>query len=135
MKWWGYVQGVAGDAKQDAIADKVGVDKSAVTRWKSGSGVQAIFAVKFARAYGRPVTEALAAAGVITEAEATETVSFIQGSVEQASNAELVNELHRRLEGESVANVSPLRKDREDKHLKAVAMDSRPPLNENEGEV
>lgn len=68
--WWEYVQSVTNGATNTDIAAKVGIDKSAITRWRKGSGVDPLFAVKFARAYGRPVTEALWKSGLITEEEA-----------------------------------------------------------------
>lgn len=70
-RWWAYVQNVAGrDVPNREIADRVGIDKANVSRWKGGARPDVYFAIKFARAYCRPVIEALVEGDYITEEEA-----------------------------------------------------------------
>lgn len=69
MSWWEYVQRVAGTATQTAIADRTGIAQSSINRWRNTSP-KPENAVAFARAYRRPVLEALIEAGVITADEA-----------------------------------------------------------------
>ncbi len=99
MTWWDYVQTVAGGAEQREIADRAGFDKSALTRWKNGSNADPLFVVKFARAFGRPVTEALAASGLITAEESGITVvtAGVAEALREATNDELLAELSSRL--------------------------------------
>lgn len=87
---------VAGDAPLKEIADRVGIDKSNVTRWKGGGRPAADFAVSFARAYGRPVTEALIAASYINSDEAN--LQTVKIGVSELSTLELVSELHSRIQ-------------------------------------
>ncbi len=69
--WWQYVERVSGSEGQAAIARKIGVNKTTAWRWKdTGASADHAVAIRTARVYGRPVTEALAAAGHITYAEA-----------------------------------------------------------------
>lgn len=93
--WWSYVQQVAPGDTPAMIADRVDVDRSAITRWKSGSGVDPRFAAKFARVYGRPVTEALVACGLIHESEAG--INVTRAHAGDLTNKELIAELERRL--------------------------------------
>ncbi|MGI5274679.1 helix-turn-helix domain-containing protein [Nonomuraea sp. CA-218870] len=70
MRWWDYVSRVAGaTATPSEIARRVGLTPSSVTRWQI-STPKPETAAAFARAYGRPVIEALIAAGVVTAEEA-----------------------------------------------------------------
>jgi transcriptional regulator with XRE-family HTH domain len=94
--WWAYVQTVAGDVQAKEIADRAGFDKSAVTRWKQGGNPDPLFAVKFARAFGRPVVEALAAGGLITPEEAD--MREVAVGVSDLTNEELLDELRERLD-------------------------------------
>ena len=70
--WWDYVFRIAGrEVRQKDIADRLGLEQSAVSRWKRPNAMpSAETVVKFARQYGRPPVEALIAAGYITEQEA-----------------------------------------------------------------
>lgn len=95
-KWWLYIREVAGDAQLKEIADRVGIDKSNVTRWKNGARPAADFAVSFARAYGRPVVEALVAGSYITEAEAE--LRTVPVGVGDLKEVDLARELLARLE-------------------------------------
>jgi hypothetical protein len=67
-QWWEYVQRVTGRASQSEIARKLGLAPSAVNRWQH-TGPKPVNVSEFARAYGRPVTEAMIAAGYMTEAD------------------------------------------------------------------
>lgn len=99
-QWWTYVVQVAGDVQYKDIADRAGFDKSNVTRWKGGANADPLFVVKFARAYGRPVAEALVASGLITaeEASVTEIRVGIQDALDSASDDDLIDALRRRLD-------------------------------------
>jgi len=115
--WWTYVQSVAGEITArgntaKAVADRAGFDKSAITRWKQGMNADPTFVVKFARAYGRPVVEALTAAGLITaeEADITTVTVGVSAALTEASNEEILGELGRRLSvSEGGAIVTTLR--------------------------
>lgn len=100
---------IAGDIQYKEIADRVGIDKSNVTRWSKGSKPAVEFVLKFARSYGQPVVAALAAAGYITDTEAQ--VREVKIGVEEISDIDLARELLRRIEGRGAApsNVTPLR--------------------------
>lgn len=104
-RWWNYVQAIAGDVQSKDIADHVGIDKSNVTRWKQGSRPAVEFVIKFARTYRRPVVEALAAGGYITDHEAQ--VREVKVGVAELSDAELARELLERIESRGTGNVTP----------------------------
>ena len=96
VTWWEYVQQVAGGASNATIAAKVGVTAPSVGRWKNG-GADAATVARFAREFGRPVLEALIAAGYITADEAGQTPSA-PVSLEDLDDAALVREIAARLE-------------------------------------
>lgn len=93
--WWEYVQRVAAGETATEIARRISVDRSAITRWKNGSGADPRFAVSFARAYSRPVTEALVACSLIAEAEAG--IQVARAHPGDLTHRELIAELERRL--------------------------------------
>lgn len=95
-RWWNYVQAVAGDVQAKEIADAVGIDKSNVTRWKQGSRPAVEFVLKFARAYGRPVVEALAESGFITDEEAG--LREVKIGTADLTDVDLARELLTRIE-------------------------------------
>lgn len=94
--WWTYVLDVIGEATPKEASDRAGIDKSNFTRWKQGGRPAVEFVLKLARSYGRPVVEALAAAGYITEEEAN--VREVRIGVEDLSDVALSRELLRRAE-------------------------------------
>ncbi len=110
MTWWDYVQTVAGGAEQREIADRAGFDKSALTRWKNGANADPLFVVKFARAFGRPVTEALAASGLITTEESGVTVvtAGVAEALRDATNEQLLGELASRLDVSGASDADDL---------------------------
>lgn len=96
--WWQYVEQMAGDDSQAEIARKIGVNKTTVWRWKDPDvSVDPAVAIRFARTYRRPVTEALIAAGLITQQEADLREIRIELDVSTLSNEELAAEFVRRL--------------------------------------
>lgn len=98
--WWQYVERVTVGATQVAIAAAAGVDKATVYRWKAGvSPPRPEVAIRLARAYGRPVAEALVASGAITAEEAAITEVVKEIDVQALDNQTLVGEITRRLEG------------------------------------
>lgn len=105
-RWWKYVQTVAGDAPNNEIADRAGIDKSNLTRWKQGSRPAVDFVLKFARSYGRPVVEALAEGEYITDAEAA--LREVKIGVTDLGTIELARELLTRVEAAEV-EPAPLR--------------------------
>lgn len=99
-RWWNYVQTVAGNVQAKDIADVVGIDKSNVTRWKQGSRPAVEFVLKFARAYGRPVIEALAESGFITDAEAG--IREVKIGTAELTDVDLAREILARAERRAV---------------------------------
>lgn len=102
-RWWNYVRDVIGDTTAKDVADHVGIDKSNVTRWKQGSKPAVEFVLKFARAYGVNVLNALVEAGFITNEEAgtLEVQIGKTAAISKASSAELLEELLRRAQRET----------------------------------
>lgn len=100
--WWSYVERVGKGASQKVIAEESGVDAGALSRWKTGQTPRpsAELAIQFARAYGRPPTEALVAAGFITEEEAGQAIEVHSGLTE-ASSDDLIREVRNRMEDRS----------------------------------
>lgn len=96
--WARYVNRIAGHLKQADIADKTGVAQTNVGRWLRGDpGMpRAESVVAFARAFGQPPVEALAAAGYITAREASPD-SAARTPLSKYTNAELVAELQNRM--------------------------------------
>lgn len=103
--WWSYVEGTLdGDSALEA-GRKAGFDSSAFTRWKKGARPDVDFVVRFARAYERPVVEAIAAAGFITDAEAG--LREVQVGLHKLSDLELARELLSRVEARSLPHAVP----------------------------
>lgn len=103
MTWWQYVQSVAGGDQQNAIARRLGVDQSTVSRWKaSGIPGKPENVVALARAYGRPVLEAFVAAGFLSKEDAGATVTV--PDIGQLSDDDLLSEVKRRMNKEVVGN-------------------------------
>lgn len=97
--FWDYVAWVAEGQSQVEIASKVGVDKATVWRWKDRRAkTDGATAIAFARAYGRPVLEALVAAGLITQAESEVRVVHVPVDPSTMSPDELQAELVRHVE-------------------------------------
>ncbi len=69
-RWWKYVVAVSNGVPGAEVARTAEFDPSAISRWRRGDKPDVASALKFARAYGRNVLEALVEAGVITESEA-----------------------------------------------------------------
>jgi len=93
-RWWIYVEAVTDGSSGVDIARKAEFDPSAISRWKRGDKAEVAFAVKFARAYGRNVLEALVEAEVITESEAK--LHEVKAAVGDLTTVELLEEaLHR----------------------------------------
>ncbi len=96
--WWSYVERVGKGAAQKDIAERSGIDAGALSRWKTGQTPRpsAELAIQFARAYGRPPTEALVAAGFITEDEAAQAIEVHRG-LEDISSDDLIKEVRTRM--------------------------------------
>lgn len=98
-RWWEFVSDVLGDMSALEAGRKAGFDSSAFTRWKKGASPDAAFVVKFARAFDLNVLQALAAAEIITDAEAS-THEILVGAADAlrvASANALSDEVARRL--------------------------------------
>jgi len=94
--WPTYVRRIAAGMTQAQIATKVGsVSGSNVGRWLRGEHAQpgADSVVAFARAFRRPITEALAVAGYISDDEVTTPE---RTPLDRYDTAELFDELRRR---------------------------------------
>ncbi|TFD51999.1 XRE family transcriptional regulator [Cryobacterium sp. Hh11] len=94
-RWWAYVMRVTDNAGGVDIARKAEFDPSAVSRWKRGENPRWDFVLKFARAYGRNVLEALTEAGFITESESQ--LHDIKVGVADLTTVELLEEVLSRL--------------------------------------
>lgn len=92
--WWEYVQRITDGASQADIARTLGIDTTTVWRWradKAKPGLEA--AIELARAYGRPVAEALAALGAITAEEAAVTEVVVKRRPQDLADDELLEVL------------------------------------------
>jgi len=96
--WWQYVERVTDGASQVAIAAATGLDKTTVWRWKARKANPKPEAViDLARAYNRPITEALAAAGFISRDEAGITEVPVKIDLSELDNDDLLEEVRRRM--------------------------------------
>lgn len=75
QSWWRYAQSIMDDAGETRTesAKRVGIDLSNFTRWSNGTLPKPEIAVRFARAYGVNVLQALVALGLISDKEAKMT--------------------------------------------------------------
>lgn len=69
-RWWDYLQSLIQGQTQQEAAEKIGISKSNITRWKAGARADPEFVVKVAREYKVNVLRALVEAEFITEEEA-----------------------------------------------------------------
>lgn len=96
--WWQYVERVTGGASQVVIAAATGVDKTTVWRWKADKAKpRPEVAIQLARAYQRPIAEALAAAGTITPEEAGVTEVIVKMGPSELDDDDLIREVRRRM--------------------------------------
>lgn len=96
--WWDYVQSIVATDRQREIARRAGVGETVISKWKSGTHEPDVKSVvKFAHAYGRPVLEALIAAGAITaeDAQVAVTIPHVAGIPDAVLIAELAARLER----------------------------------------
>jgi transcriptional regulator with XRE-family HTH domain len=94
--WWEYVLRYSCGESQREIAAKVGIDPSAVGRWKESVRPRAEHVVEFARKYQRSPIEAMIHAGYIHADEVGHAIE-IAGSMRDVSDAALIDELASRL--------------------------------------
>ena len=93
--FWEYVSRVTDRATNREIAAFIGVDSSAISRWKTGEQPAFKNALSFARAFNRPAVEALVAAGYLEVSDAFAHIE-LRTSVQSISDEELWQEVHRR---------------------------------------
>jgi transcriptional regulator with XRE-family HTH domain len=94
-RWWTYVSEHGGE-NQTEIARRTELSAASVNRWKTqGSTPSPENVARFAIAYGRPVLEALVAAGHITEEQAGVQVTRVD--LATLSTEDIMAELGRRL--------------------------------------
>lgn len=98
MTWRQYLETLTAGESASAVARRIGVDQSTVSRWRRGTtgGVTAERAAELARAYGRPVLEALVAAGFLSPDEAG-TAPAPRPTLEPFSDHDLAAALEGRL--------------------------------------
>ena len=95
--WWDYVIRTAGTDVQKQMAADTGISETAFSRWKKGQNKpEAPHVIVFARAYGRPPVEALIAAGILRQADASGAVEIHHGP-DQLTDDELVRQIEKRL--------------------------------------
>jgi len=93
--FWEYVLRVAEHKQNREIAAMIGVDSSAISRWKTGEQPAFKNALSFARAFNRPAVEALVAAGYLDVSDAFAHVELYT-SIESVRDEQLWQEVHRR---------------------------------------
>lgn len=114
MTWADYLNRHAGSETGREVASKLGVTESNISRWRRGGQTPDVkYVVAFARAYGRPVLEALVEAEVITEEEA-KARPRLAPDPDQLSDDDLLRILRDRLnrggeERDRSAPTSPVR--------------------------
>lgn len=94
MSWWTYVQRVAEGASAREIARRSGIGQTSVNRWQT-SDPKPESVRAFAHAYGRPVMEALIAAGIVDKDDAE--VRELPADLSSVSTEALLAELRRRI--------------------------------------
>ncbi|NKS29604.1 helix-turn-helix domain-containing protein [Rhodococcus hoagii] len=96
-KWWDYIERGLREKglTQSALADAVGVNRSSASGWKNGAAPKPATVVAVAEALGTPISEALIAAGLMTEEELG--VNRTIPDIELLSDDQLIAELNRRL--------------------------------------
>jgi transcriptional regulator with XRE-family HTH domain/predicted GIY-YIG superfamily endonuclease len=94
--WWDYVKDVTRGAQQSEIAEKTGITATTISRWKTAAhGTRPENVTAFARAYDRPVLEALVAAGFLSADEAKVTEVSLPRDPSQMDSAALATEIQR----------------------------------------
>lgn len=113
MTWSDYVRHTIGTDQQVDAARRTRVDQTTISRWvRGGQAGRAENVVKFARAYQRPVLEALVVAGFISESEARAQVTITKR--ENPSDEQLLELIAARL-----------RRDQGDPHAHDTATNTR----------
>ena len=97
--WSDYVRRHARGLTQVQVSEKTGLAQTAISRWLREDTLvpQAEYVVRFARGFGQNPVEALIVAGYITAAEAG-AVTVVPTSISEFTEAELLDELRRRVE-------------------------------------
>lgn len=98
-QWSQYVRRITGKSTQMDIAAKTGIAQTNIGRWLRGAPgapkVESVVAL--ARAFNQPPVEALVAAGYLTAQEAGMKARNIRPSLRDFTEAELLDELRRRI--------------------------------------
>lgn len=93
--WWEYVKEVAGSGASNAsIARRTGIGQDVISRWSEGQPPRFDKLKMFARAYERPLLEALYRVGFLEEGDLGGEVHAGAGDL---TNDQLVREVERRL--------------------------------------
>lgn len=103
-KWWDYIERHLAEKgmTQSALAEAVGVNRSSASGWKSGSAPKPATVVAVAEVLETSISEALIAAGLMSEAELG--VERTIPDIELLTNDQLINELNRRLKNADCGN-------------------------------
>ena len=98
--WPAYVRRVAGNMRQEQIAERSGVSQATISAWFRGapSAPKAETVISFAKAFGHSPVRALVIAGYLDENDAG---PMSQTALSEYSNSELVGELGSRLSKEA----------------------------------
>jgi len=96
--WPAYVRRVAKALTQEEISGRTGISQTTVSAWLRGAPAmpKAEMVIVFARAFGQPPVEALAAAGYL---DASEAASMSRTPLSDYSTDELFDELRSRSQG------------------------------------
>ena len=94
--WPQYVRRISKALKQEEIAEMTGISQTTVSSWLRGAPAmpKAESVIIFAKAFGQPAVEALAAAGYL---QASEVASTVRTPLSEYDELELVEELRRRM--------------------------------------
>lgn len=92
MEWY---QEAVGDASENAVAARAGINQSTLNRQLKARRLSPELVVAVARAYGRDVLDALVVAGLITPADIR--AHGVQMALEHATDREVADLVFRRL--------------------------------------
>lgn len=103
-RWRAYVRQVVGDDRNAEVSRRTGIDQGTISKWlkpdRPPPAVTPPLVRAFALGYGRPVLEAFTHAGFLFEEETGISTEPLGVDWTQVSDAELLAEVRRRIDGE-----------------------------------